>query len=618
MRTSFRNRPPFVAVLAICALAAVPVAARAETASAGTGVARISVVQGQVALRRGDSSSSTAAVVNAPVLGADYVTTAPGARGEVELDAATSVRLGENVQMRFSRIDAGDRAFQLAEGTVEVRLLRTTDARTEIDTPSVAVRPRSAGSYRITVDGEGRTLLSVRTGLADVFTPQGTEIVQAGTSLLATGPASGPTLERVAAIALDDFDRFNDERDARELRALSDAYAPPGIAGAEDLAAYGRWTNDASYGTVWVPYAVAPGWAPYRTGRWTWADHYGWTWIGAEPWGWAPYHYGRWFHDGRNGWCWVPARSVVPWSPALVTFLTFGGGPGLGFDTIGWLPLAPFEPFAPWWGAGGTTIVNVTNVYPYAPHRWQHPHWANLAHGGATGIPKRRFLEGRFEGAVALAPSRMRSAAYLRGPVPLVPTEANLRFSERPVAASLAAAPAFAQRRFAGGTAVAHRTPIEQQRAAIPAAPNVAPRPVAPRDPWARFGTARRDPAVRQDTASHPVTVITGTTTASGTPAATTVTTKSATGADAWTRFDAASRNRPASPAQAQPAPQRHYEAPRSNDVPRTYEAPRPPAPAYVAPPHHEPAPAAQAPAHTSPSHGEQHGGQSGTPHHQH
>ncbi len=41
---------------------------------------------------------------------------------------------------------------------------------------------------------------------------------------------------------------------------------------------------------------VAVGWAPYRYGRWTWVDWYGWTWVSYDSWGWAPYHYGRWYH----------------------------------------------------------------------------------------------------------------------------------------------------------------------------------------------------------------------------------------------------------------------------------------------------------------------------------
>ncbi|HEY0403793.1 MAG TPA: DUF6600 domain-containing protein [Blastococcus sp.] len=567
-------RTPFVRIrISLAAAAAVaigvalpPLGARAQTYDGpGTGVARISLVRGEVAVRRGDSASATAAVVNAPLLGADYVTTGSGARAEIELDAVSAVRLAAGVQLRFARIDAGDRELQLAEGTIGVRLLRD-GARVQIDTPSVAIRPRGAGSYRIAVDAGGRTAVTVRSGVADVVTPSGTQPLVAGATLYARGSASNPALERGEAVALDDFDAFNDERDARALRALADANAPPGVAGVADLVAYGAWANDATYGSVWFPTAVAPGWAPYRNGRWAWEEGFGWTWIGAEPWGWAPYHYGRWFHQPRRGWCWVPARAVVPWSPALVSFLTFGGGPGLGFDTIGWVPLAPFEPFLPWWNGGGTTLVTI-DEFSYPHHRHGHASFANLQHGGATQLPKRRFLEGRFERAVALGPSVLRGGGVVRGPLPLVPSDANLRFSERPVAPAFGA---FAARHeFAGTASVAHRMPIDEQRAALRA--------------------TRPPPSLttKITTTTTGVTVINGTTATSAPPVTTSPAgARGAANSDAWSRFDAATRARPvthqpvtvhdlSAPAQTRVASPRAIGAPRSNDTPRSNDAPR-------------------------------------------
>jgi hypothetical protein len=577
-------RMPFVRITvslaAALAFAAAAVAApRAASAQSydgpGTGVARISLVRGDVAVRRGDAATATAAVVNAPLLGADYVTTGAGARAEIELDALTAVRLGPNVQLRFARIDPDDRELQLAEGTIDLRALRDGAARAQVDTPSVAIRPRGAASVRIAVDADGRTAVAVRSGAADVVTPQGAQVLAPGATLYARGPASNPAVERGAALALDDFDAFDDERDARALRALADANAPPGIAGAEDLVAYGSWVSDATYGTVWLPSAVAPGWAPYRNGRWTWEDGFGYTWIGAEPWGWAPYHYGRWFHDPRRGWCWVPARAVVPWSPALVSFLTFGGGPGLGFDTIGWVPLAPFEPFLPWWNGGGTTFVTFTEF----PHR-RHGRWdfANLQHGGATQIPKHKFLEGRFDRAVAVVPARVRGGAVVRGPLPVEPSESNLRFSDRHVTPSFTAFTA--RHQFAGTGAVAHRTPIEEQRTAL-------------RATW---------PSHPLITTTNGVTVITGTSTTQtpSAPAAVTSGSRGSATSDAWARFDTASHGRPAARAPIVhdlSAPERHVAPVRSNDVPRSAETtrastpvrandtPHAVAPVYAAPP---------------------------------
>jgi hypothetical protein len=518
-----------IAVLAAGLAFAAPGAARADgdaAANNGVGVARISALEGSVTLQRGDSATATAAVINAPVLGADYVTTAQGARAEIQFDAATAVRLGEGVQLRFTHIDTADRQLQLADGTIAVRLLRAAgDARMQIDTPSISVRPHAAGSYRISVDAAGATQVTVRSGRAEIVTPDGLQMVGPGTTLAASGPASNPTITSLSALAVDDFDRFNADRDQREMRALTDTYAPPGVAGIDDLDTYGRWVSDGSYGTVWAPSYVAPGWAPYRDGRWVWENAYGWTWIGSEPWGWAPYHYGRWYHSAAYGWCWVPSRAFVAWSPALVGFVTFGGV-GFGFDTIGWVPLAPFEPFTPWWGFGHTTFVNVTNVFVDPPRRHHdrdviaRPFFKNWHDGGGTAVARQRFLEGRFDRKVAVTPDRMRTAQTVRGTVPIVPSVANLRFSDRPVA------PVVAMR----------HTSVE-------------PLHTTPSDPWTRFTTTRAAPA-------HRVTVIDGTTVTSAKPATAAVraiapVTRSAHDTPAWSRFEAASGSRAVAPREA-------------------------------------------------------------------
>ena len=101
-----------------------------------------------------------------------------------------------------------------------------------------------------------------------------------------------------------------------------------------------------------------------------WEPYYGWTWVDNEPWGWAPFHYGNWFYAADYGWAWYPGAYAVArpyvYRPALVAFFSFGGGGGnfsVGFGNVGWVPIAPYEPFHPWWGNGGgygyggTTVV---------------------------------------------------------------------------------------------------------------------------------------------------------------------------------------------------------------------------------------------------------------------
>jgi len=106
------------------------------------------------------------------------------------------------------------------------------------------------------------------------------------------------------------------------IQSVDDFYAP--------LAADGRWVAVASYGRVWVPAHVDPGWRPYANGYWQRTDA-GWYWMSDEPWGWATYHYGRWDWHAQNGWIWVPQTQ---WAPAWVCWREGGG-------YVGWAPLRP-------------------------------------------------------------------------------------------------------------------------------------------------------------------------------------------------------------------------------------------------------------------------------------
>ncbi len=315
----------------------------------GRGVARVSVLNGDVSVRRGDSGDVIAAALNAPLMANDAVLTGSASRAEVQLDWGNLVRIAPNSEVRFTGLDVKSFQIQVAAGTVTFRVLRQSQAEAEVDTPSVAVRPLGQGTYRISVRDDGTSEITIRSGEADILSPHGSERLTPGRTMYARGDASDPEFQVIGAIAPDTWDRWNEDRDQYLLRSRSYEHVSPDVNGAEDLDQYGTWTNDPNYGYVWQP-NVAPGWAPYQSGRWVWEDYYGWTWVSYDPWGWAPYHYGRWFW-GAGGWCWYPGPVFGHyfWSPAYVGFFGWGGhvGFGFGFGGLGWVALAPFEHYHP-------------------------------------------------------------------------------------------------------------------------------------------------------------------------------------------------------------------------------------------------------------------------------
>ncbi len=516
MQFSFAGRrwalPPVAAVIFSLVLPlTLPFTALAQSAQdddaydapPAANVARIDAFSGDVAIQRGDTNEAVAAVVNAPVLDADYVTTGQDGRAEVGFDGHSAVRIGENVQMRFTSVDPANRQMQLAAGTIDLRLFGGADGQSAIDTPSISIIPRSAGSFRISVDNNGETAVTIRSGRADIVTPQGNQSLAPGTTLLADGPAANPSIQTQAAIALDGFDSYNGERDRTYVAASADSqYVNSNIAGVGDLNGNGHWVDDGSNGHVWIPNNVPPAWAPYRDGNWTWEDGFGWTWVATEPWGWAPYHYGRWYFSAAyNHWAWFPpppARVAPAWSPALVGFVGFNIGAvsvGVGFGNIGWVPLAPHEAFHPWWGPhavsfNSTTIVN-NNV-----------HYRNLLVNNAmTSVTRENFQAGRFGNPTVVSQERLQSLhpVPVQGALPIVPTQANLRYTQRAVAPSLAARPTLTNRSFAGAPSYAQRTPFNEQQASVSRATHLSYAPsyarpggaAAAGDSWSRFNANR-------------------------------------------------------------------------------------------------------------------------------
>jgi len=434
------------------------------------GVARISLVNGEVSVQRGDSGEWVAAAVNAPVLTGDRISTSPNSRAEVQFDSGNMLRIGGDAEVTMSQLEYSRYQMAVGRGTVTYRILRSSNADVEVDTPNVSVRPSKQGSYRIAVNAAGESEVTARAGDVEVFTPRGSQWVSAGQMMLARGTASDPEFQIVRAAPNDEWDRWSDSRDHALTASTSTQYVPSGVYGAEDLDPYGNWVNVPSYGNVWQPVAM-PGWAPYRNGRWVWEDWYGWTWVSYDPWGWAPYHYGRWFFEPAYGWCWYPGAIGVRhyWSPALVAFFGFGGGGvGIGFGNVGWVPLAPYEVLHPWWGRGfyggagyvnrnvNIVNVNITNVY-------RNARFAN----GYTAVSGADFRSGRFTNLVRPSGEDLRQASFARGPIPVAPDRANLRFSDRQ--------PGFIPRATSGNNRVfsyrqptpAERVPFAEQRRGV-------------------------------------------------------------------------------------------------------------------------------------------------------
>jgi hypothetical protein len=319
--------------------------------------ARLSYTAGSVSFWRPGGSDWAPAQVNTPLAAGDELFTGRDGNLEMQVGGRAFIRAWGDTQLGLTTHDPGFVQLRLAAGHLALDL-RDLDAgdTLEIDTPAAAFTIDQPGYYRIDVTGERTSFVTRRGGRATLTTAAGNaaEAVAPDEAVILDG-APAPSVQRLAAPEPDVWDRWNDARTAALLTTVSASHVPPQVYGASELDHYGTWRSDPTYGSVWVPAYVAPGWVPYSTGRWIWDPRFHWTWVDTAPWGWAPYHYGRWVHVG-GGWAWAPGPIVVRprYAPALVAFY---GSPGLSVafpgPSIGWVALGWGEPVVPWWGRPG-------------------------------------------------------------------------------------------------------------------------------------------------------------------------------------------------------------------------------------------------------------------------
>jgi hypothetical protein len=470
-RCAMKRKMLVFTLAAVATCLAVPNLVRAEDETS-PGVARISLINGDVSTQRGDSGDWVATTVNAPIVSGDKVSTGANSRAEVQLDYANVLRMDQRTEAKIADLSRGRIQVQVASGQVNLTVFKGSDASVEIDTPNMAVHPLREGVYRILVNAPGDTSVTVRQGAAQVSTPQGSTTVESNRTIYVRG-TDNPEYQIAKAVPKDGWDDWNRDRDNQILNAKSWQYTNRYYTGSDDLDRYGHWVYVPDYDWCWVPYVNA-GWVPYADGRWVWEPYWGWTWVSYEPWGWAPYHYGRWFWSG-NSWCWWPGfrghrgywGGFYPtWAPAYVSFLGFGYGSynwgfgiGFGFGSIGWCPLGPYDRVSPWWGYHNrynviniTNITNITNINninnmsnihsrAYGANR-SGVYGSNLVGAlnnanirrAITTVPTQDFVNGRVSrSAAAIDPGMLKQAQVVQGTLPAVPTRQSLSPTNRQV-----------------------------------------------------------------------------------------------------------------------------------------------------------------------------------------
>jgi hypothetical protein len=332
--------------------------------------ARLGYMTGSVSVQPQGTGDWVEGSLNRPLTIGDNVWADKDSRAELNLGTGV-MRISSETSLTLTNVSNDAVQVQLHQGTLNVHVHKLYGGEVyEIDTPNQAFTVTKSGDYRFDVDPAGdSTVVTVWKGEGEA-SGQGPAVrLHEGQQAHFT---NGNSLAHQISDAprKDGFDDWCQVRDKREDNSVSARYVAPGVVGAGDLDEYGAWRQTPDYGPVWVPTAVAPGWAPYSNGQWIWQNPWGWTWVDAAPWGFAPFHYGRWVSFGGY-WGWAPGPYYARpyYAPALVAWFGgpgFGIGFGFGFGGgFGWCPLGFGEPFFPWYGAsrGYFRNVNISNTH---------------------------------------------------------------------------------------------------------------------------------------------------------------------------------------------------------------------------------------------------------------
>ncbi len=324
------------------------------------GDARLSLIQGEVAIQTQDAGSEWgAASINMPLLPGTKIWDPERGRSEIQFFGGSYLRTSENTEVDITNLSMGSNGDVIQVGVPQGRSYinyagsEAPNSVFQVDTPITSIMAYGPSKFEVDIYNDGTTEVSDFRGSVYVQGQNGETQVDPGTMLSID---SNQNAELSALRPEDAWMSWNLSRDSRLARSGdSRRYLPvPLNVYGNDFDAYGRWVSTPDYGYVWTPVGVAADWAPYRIGRWCWIGN-DYVWISYEPWGWTPYHYGRWAFLGSIGWCWVPPlATAVYWGPGFVAWISTP-------TYVSWVPLAPREIY---YGRGyyGPYSVNVTNV----------------------------------------------------------------------------------------------------------------------------------------------------------------------------------------------------------------------------------------------------------------
>jgi Family of unknown function (DUF6600)/FecR protein len=339
-------------------------------------VGRISHLEGRVLRYVPEKDDWVAAVKDAPFGMDDALRSDEHGKAEFIMPNNTWMRINGDTQIQIITLKEDITGIDLASGIARF-YNKGSNAIIKATTPFGYVTAPAGTCFDLYVGDESVEVISLKGTVEFVRSPDEKkfEVIAGSSSVVAD-------IQQTTAgqgYGTPDWENWNSVRDniwqkRLERKGQSAKYLPPALNhDAWVLDEYGTWArvyHEGVYRHFWRPVHVGIGWAPFTVGRWTswYGDR---CWIPAERFGYVTHHYGNWVLV-KGIWYWAPpvVRASIrlgppffnigfAWYPGRVAWIHSG-------VHIGWVPLAPFEPYYSHrrWGRRSVVVkkVNTMNI----------------------------------------------------------------------------------------------------------------------------------------------------------------------------------------------------------------------------------------------------------------
>ena len=289
-------------------------------------IVRLSYVDGDVELDKGDGRSFNTAYMNMPISHGWRLWARDG-QAEAEFEDGSSIRLTPDTLVVFSDLsldsNGGRRtSIELQQGTAYFDIRHRDQDSFQLRAGRDQVQLSKSAHFRVAAE-KHQLELAVLNGEVQVSNGSDAEVaVRKGETIRLDN--DDPNRYYLAkTVDAESYDQWDSDRVKNHDEVVSAGSIPGTNAGLvydlSDLSTYGDYFFVRGYGYMWRPASASLAWDPFADGYWLSYPGSGYVFVSSYPWGWAPYRYGSWHFVNGRGWCWAPGNHWNAWhtTPSL-------------------------------------------------------------------------------------------------------------------------------------------------------------------------------------------------------------------------------------------------------------------------------------------------------------